>query len=233
VVLLTDDRARQPPESVVPLVRAAHHRRPGAAQQGRRTRGADARSGRRPLVGNPRACTLLQNNIDIAVGADGYVALDPGAESQQVPVACARRPGRGRPRWRSRTCAAVDDEDPRTDFLRCSGRAVSVPDGAETVYLYSGLALTDATWPYQPTPVRLTDDTWTSGVNNADAAFFVPDSQQNLDALEDATRVRYSDGEVRRITSVVRTSPYINVYLDGPPLDPETAGYPNVFELLP
>jgi hypothetical protein len=70
-------------------------------------------------------------------------------------------------------------------------------------------------------------------VNNADAAFFVPDSQQNLDALEDATRVRFSDGEVRRITSVVRTSPYINVYLDGPPLDPETAGYPNVFELLP
>jgi hypothetical protein len=182
---------------------------------------------------NARAYTLLQNNINIAVGADGYVALDPGAESQQVPVYVREAPRSGTTSLAVKDVRGGDDADPLTDFLGCSGRAVSVPDGAETVYLYSGLALTDATWPYQPTPVRLTDDTWTSGVNNADAAFFVPDSQQNLDALQDATRVRFSDGEVRRITSVVRTSPYINVYLDGPPLDPETAGYPNVFELLP
>ena len=71
VVLLADDRGLQPRENVVPLVgaavldrwgdrladgaergqRPADHRRPDPAEPGRGERGADARAGRRPLVG--------------------------------------------------------------------------------------------------------------------------------------------------------------------------------------
>jgi hypothetical protein len=182
-----------------------------------------------------RAFTMLQNNINVALEADGFVALDPGADTQQVPVYVRDAPPSGTTSLSVKDIGGGEHEDALTELLGCSGRAVSVPNGAETVYLYSGLALTDAVYRYQRTPARLTDGTWTSGVleNGSDAAFVIPASPKNSMALDQATEVRFSDGETRKITAVQQISYNIYVNLDGPPLDPETDGFPNMFELLP
>jgi hypothetical protein len=183
---------------------------------------------------NARAFTMLQNNINVAIKADGYVALDPGATSQQVPVFVRKAPGSGRTSLSLKDVPAEGNGGPLTTLLGCEGRAVSVPDGADTVYLYSGLALTDTKYAYQRTPARLDDDTWSHGVHTTgdDATFLLPASPRNTAALEKATRVRFENGETRTIESFVQSGYDIYVTLEGGPLDPDTAGFPHMFTLL-
>jgi hypothetical protein len=78
-----------------------------------------------------RAFTMLQNNFSAAVDANGYVALDPGASSQRVPV---RVDTTG-----SVALATLDmpaGEEALTQFHGCAAQRVEVPRGADTLQVY-------------------------------------------------------------------------------------------------
>ncbi|RBY89828.1 hypothetical protein [Blastococcus sp. TF02A-26] len=170
---------------------------------------------------NARSFTMVENNINIAASARGFVPLDPGAESQRFPVA-VNQPTPG-----GTTIAMRDispDDEPLTTVTGCSASAITVPDGAATMQYFSYL---------MRSPVDLTDTYWTRGVANDTAAFFVPNTVRNQEEFEDARAVRFSDGVVRTIRAVEPNGPWLDIRLEGPPLDPAVAGAPNSFTLRP
>jgi hypothetical protein len=170
---------------------------------------------------NARAYTMVQNNINMVLTGEGFVALDPGATTQQIPV-MVHDAGSGTTVLPLRHVAGGDD--PVTTFVSCSAASVTVPDGAETMDVYSRLFRTPADF-YNPN--------WAAGVSRTGAALLVPNTLANHEDLEAAEEVRFPDGDVRAVESIERGGLFITVRLDGPPLDPAVAGFPKRFELLP
>ncbi|MGY1804701.1 hypothetical protein ACI78T_15580 [Blastococcus sp. SYSU D00922] len=169
---------------------------------------------------NSRSYTMIENNINVVETARGWLALDPGAQRQQFPVA-VHDAGSGTTVLGLRDISK--DGGRLTELRSCTASAITAPDGADTMTVYSGLGFT---------PVDLTDASWERGVHRTDAAFFVYNTDKDRAALEDAGAVRFSDGEVREITGVEVNEFYLNVHVEGPPLDPGTAGAPHSFTLV-
>ena len=168
---------------------------------------------------NARAYTMVQNNINMVLTGEGFVALDPGATTQQVPV-MVQDAGSGSTVLPLRDVSSGDD--PITTLLSCSASSVTVPEGAETMTVFSRLFRT---------PVQYRDAVWTSGVSTTEAALLVPNTLANYEDLKKARTVTFSDGDVRTIEGIDRGGLFIVVRLEGTPLDPGVAGYPNRFEL--
>lgn len=166
-----------------------------------------------------RAFTMVQNNINLE-DPRTMVALDPGARTQQLPVA-VQNPSGGR--IVLHTVNVPGNRGRLTDFTSCSALRVTPPAGAQTMRLYSRLF---------PTPEGYTDSTWKNGVSRSRAEFFVVDSGTNDAAFKAAREVKFADGEVRRIQRLEPSGPYLNVYVDGPPLDPDKVGYPHRYGLI-
>lgn len=85
---------------------------------------------------NARAFTMVQNNINFAAGAEGYVALDPGAEVQRFPV----HAGAGSA---SEALALkhvpAGGEEPLTVLEGCSAARITAPEGANTIEIFTTL----------------------------------------------------------------------------------------------
>lgn len=86
-------------------------------------------------------------------------------------------------------------------------------------------------------PYDLTDATWLGGVGRASlgVVFFVENSEIARDVYLSSGKyfnVRFADGEVRKILSAREAGEFINVYLDGPPLDAKNVGRPQSIKLL-
>jgi hypothetical protein len=168
-----------------------------------------------------RAYTSVQNNINMVLTGEGFVALDPGATTQQIPV-MIHDAGSGTTELPVRDVAGGDD--PVTTFVSCSAASVTVPDGAETWTVYSRL--------FQ-TPADHHDANWVAGVARTGAGVLVPNTLANYEDLKAAEEIRFSDGDTRAIESIDRGGLFIGVGLDGPALDPGIAGFPKRYELLP
>jgi hypothetical protein len=83
---------------------------------------------------NARAFTMLRNNINRAADANGYVALDPGATSQRVPVSVPM-PGEVVLDTLDRPATGTS----HTELRGCVAHRVTAPAGAETLRLYASL----------------------------------------------------------------------------------------------
>jgi hypothetical protein len=83
-----------------------------------------------------RAFTMVQNDVNIAEDAGGFVALDPGARVQRFPVA-VRDPGSGTTVLATRDVPA--DDGPLTVLESCSASSISFPEGADTAAVYGRL----------------------------------------------------------------------------------------------
>ena len=83
-----------------------------------------------------RAFTMVQNDVNIAVDAGGFVSLDPGARVQRFPVA-VRDPGAGTTVLATRDVPA--DDGPLTTLESCSAASIAHPAGADTAALYGRL----------------------------------------------------------------------------------------------
>jgi len=83
-----------------------------------------------------RAFTMVQNDINVAVDADGYVALDPGAHEQRFPVA-VRDPGSGTTVLATRDVPG--DDGALTTLESCTASSITYPEGADTAALYGRL----------------------------------------------------------------------------------------------
>jgi hypothetical protein len=169
---------------------------------------------------NSRSYSMIGNNLNVVQGARGWLALDPGARQQRFPVA-VHHPGAGSTVLPMQEVSK--DGGRLTELESCTAVAITPPEGADTLEVYSSLLLT---------PVDLTDNTWERGVHRTEAGFFIYNSDMDLAALQAAGSVRFADGETREITAVEVNQHYINVFLEGRPLDPEDAGAPHQFTLV-
>ena len=85
--------------------------------------------------------------------------------------------------------------------------------------------------PPSNTPYNLTDNNWINGVAIRWAGFFVSASQQNQAEFSPGGEISFADGSVRIINKVEISGIYLNIYLDGQPLNGAVVGYPNTFKV--
>ena len=79
---------------------------------------------------------------------------------------------------------------------------------------------------------NLTDKNWTNGVSNSVAAFFVSNILKNVEKYKIGRRIKFINGEIRIIKKITVSSRYINIYLDGKPLDGTKVGYPHEIQVI-
>ncbi|MEI4272306.1 hypothetical protein TEK04_11295 [Klenkia sp. LSe6-5] len=171
-----------------------------------------------------RSFSMIENNLTAVASAEGFLALDPGADEQSFPV-IIRDTGEGSRTLSVRDVSGGDGEVTR--LVSCTASLVRFPAGAATQEIYSS---------YFRAPIDFTDANWDRGISRGEAGFFIYYTEMNWSDLQSATAVRFADGEVRRIVDLQRTGTYgdlINVWLSGPPLDPDAIGAPNEITYLP
>lgn len=78
----------------------------------------------------------------------------------------------------------------------------------------------------------ITDDNWGRGVGKNSAAFFLPNRPAFVSLLAVAKKVRFTNGEIREIIRVDQTGIYLNVFLEGQPLDANKVGLPIKIEVI-
>lgn len=81
------------------------------------------------------------------------------------------------------------------------------------------------------TSFYLTDENWINGVARHYAGFFVPNEPLYEKWYIAGAIVQFNDGQERQIAEVRKSGPYLNVFLDGKPLDPKKAGRPNTYSI--
>ncbi|UAW63712.1 hypothetical protein KMZ15_06445 [Mycoavidus sp. HKI] len=79
----------------------------------------------------------------------------------------------------------------------------------------------------------LTDINWVRGIARNHAGFFIPHNEKLVREYKPGRFVKFSNGEMRKI---IRTEPsgsvYLNIFLEGNPLDPEKVGLPSSYSIV-
>jgi hypothetical protein len=168
-----------------------------------------------------RAFTMVRNYLNTP-GADGYLALDPGATSQAFPVyvhdvreGITNLPLKDVPSGRR-----------LTRLSGCTASAIAVPKGAETMDVFGGMLRSTSILPYWGTPVDVSFGAWRHGTNTERAAILLPRNDKDLRKLLASDRVRFSDGTERTIERLQLAGAWISVSLSGDALDQDVAAYP-------
>lgn len=78
----------------------------------------------------------------------------------------------------------------------------------------------------------LTDGNWNKGVARAWAGFFVPNTYYYSTNFKIGEYVRFVDGDTRKITKVNVYDKYLNVYVEGDPLNREEVGSPSKYTVI-
>lgn len=116
-------------------------------------------------------------------------------------------------------------------FMRCG------PDMANIGPLF--LAGVSTAWHANPAPAvpnatafNLTDPVWVKGIARSWSGFFVEVSSEAERRYQVGHILRFADGQLRMVTRTSVSGPYMNVFLDGGPLDGNVVGYPESIDLI-
>ena len=108
---------------------------------------------------------------------------------------------------------------------------------AEVVASSKGLSLVDLQtsansqdYPSHST-YNLTDSNWTNGVAKNWAGFFVDNRPTNVAQLSPGKKIAFADGSTRTIVRQEQSGVFLNIYLNGLPLDGSIVGYPKKFKV--
>jgi hypothetical protein len=168
-----------------------------------------------------RAFSMVRNYLNTP-GADGYLALDPGATRQAFPVYVHDvRDG-----VTNLPLKDVPSGKRLSRLTSCTASAISFPKGARTMDVYGGMLRSTGVLPYWGTVVDATFGDWRHGVNTERAAVLLPRNNKNLRKLLASDSMRFSDGTTRTIERMQLAGAWINVTLSGDPLDQDVAAYP-------
>lgn len=98
------------------------------------------------------------------------------------------------------------------------------------IYLYA-IQQTDA---YKNTiaACNLTDVNWVNGIGRKFSGYFVVNTPEVRKNHSIGGRVKLADGEVRKVVNIIESEKYINIYLDGSPMDGNQVGYPHKIEIV-
>jgi hypothetical protein len=78
----------------------------------------------------------------------------------------------------------------------------------------------------------LSDISWNNGIAKNWSGFFLPNTSKYSDEYKLGKFVRFPTGDTREITKVVSNGQYLNIFLNGDPLDPEKVGLPTKFVVI-
>lgn len=81
-------------------------------------------------------------------------------------------------------------------------------------------------------PENLTDKTWLNGVARGWSGFFVSKSPKALETYVSGAILRMADGRLKVVTKTESNGNYLNVFLDGAPIDGNVNGYPHRIEII-
>ena len=77
-------------------------------------------------------------------------------------------------------------------------------------------------------PFNLTDSNWVRGVSGGRSGFFVENSFTNRQSLRIGDKLFFHSAGERSIIEMNYSSNYINIFLSGDRLDPESDGFPHL-----
>lgn len=80
-------------------------------------------------------------------------------------------------------------------------------------------------------PLNVSDSNWNHGVARNWSGLVLAASA-DFGLLQSGKAIRFANGEVRHINRVEAVEKYINVFMDGMPLDGNLIGYPNKFKVI-
>lgn len=82
------------------------------------------------------------------------------------------------------------------------------------------------------TSYNLTDANWVNGVARDFAGFFVQNSRQHVDYFKPGKELRFANGDLRKINEAKEVGSYLNVFVEGAPLDGELVGFPHEIKVV-
>jgi hypothetical protein len=167
--------------------------------------------------------SMLQNNLNFASGASGFVAIDPSAKSQTFPVL-----GTSDGLEELKMINVPDSKDQLTQIISC--RANEIVTASNMMKSPAGLPILQITDPVTPFP--LSDQNWEMGVARNWAGFFVINTKNAKSKFKLGAQILFKDGSLREILKVVESPEYLNIYLEGPILNSTLTGYPNKFQVM-
>lgn len=86
--------------------------------------------------------------------------------------------------------------------------------------------------PVENSAFNLSDRNWEKGVAKHWAGFFVSKSSKNVQEYTVGNKVRFINEDIRTIKRMATSRRYLNLYLDGAPLDGNTVGYPKKIQVI-
>ena len=168
------------------------------------------------LASGNRHLLMVRNNISIGSDSEGYVSIDPNGSKAVFPAYVSKSgvnvldikiSGRGYPNLRINSCSA-------SQITFFDDEVLHVPGSINPNFF-------------------VTDHNWIHGVARKWSGFFVPSNPQFSEPYKIARAVRFPNGDTRMIVRTEQVGPYLNVYVDGPVLDPEKVGLPSNFKVVP
>lgn len=171
-------------------------------------------------LGERRSLLMVRNNINFAVDANGYLSLNPRSNMAEFPVIATRA---GENEYDIKVIGSDTNKKNSYSVLGCTARKIVVED-PEILPL--------STYRADNMAYNLSDAGWLNGVARNFPGFFVLYSRLNKDEFAQGKAIRFANGEIRHIIRQEIAGRFINIYLDGMPLDGELVGYPNKFEVI-
>jgi hypothetical protein len=166
-----------------------------------------------------RSLFMLKNGLNYAANSGGYLSLNPNSKTVELPV-LALHSGDN---YYDLKVLSNNLADANVSLVSCTARKIAVG------------------WPeFNPDPVinaanvafNLTDENWIGGVGKNFSAIFVLNNELNRDEFLPGRSIRFSNEEVRKIDHVASSGSYLNIFLEGSPLDGQLVGFPRNFEVL-
>ena len=167
------------------------------------------------FYGSGRHLMMVANNISFGADANGYVSVDPKAARVKFPVYIDKA---GDAILETKV---IGNANYNFDIKSCAARLI--PAVSEEVLRVPG-SFDDSFF--------LTDNNWIHGIARSWTGFFVPNTQKFADEYKVGRFVKFADGQSREIIRSDAGGVYLNIYLNGEPLDPEIVGLPTKFIVM-
>lgn len=162
-------------------------------------------------AGGGRHLLMVRNNISFASDADGFLSLKPGANMVTFPVLKLQN-------------------DLYAFNLKVIGKAraeISSCIAERILYEHDELLHVE-----KPNDFFITDENWVNGISRYWAGFFTRNTEENRAYFKMGSTVIFENGDTRSVISTMEAGRYLNIWVDGEILNPESAGFPSEYRVL-
>jgi hypothetical protein len=167
------------------------------------------------VSGNGRFLVMLKNNISFGSDANGYISINPKITQLKFPVYVEKAGDV------NLDAKIIGNTDVTFNIKSCTAKQIPIID--DEVFRVRGTISEN---------FFVTDANWTRGIALHWTGFFMPNMQPYTNNYEIGKFVKFADGDIREIIRVEPMGKYLNVYLNGEPLNPEKVGLPSHFMVM-